>query len=90
MEQPPEGHENLIGSTVVALNGDTLGTIHTAQPHDVIVECHDTTPPSDYEVPVQAIAGIDDGKVMLLVNREALNPVSDEQQSAAYRLHEEA
>lgn len=90
MEQPPADLEKLIGETVIALNGETLGTIHTAQPHYLIVECRDTTPPSDYEVPVQAIVAIENGNVILSVNLEALNRVPDEQQSAAHRLHEEA
>lgn len=89
MEQPA-GHEKLIGATVVAPNGETLGTIHTAQPHYLIIECGDTSPPADYEVPVQAIGAVEGGKVILTVNLEALNRVPDEHQSAAHRLHEEA
>jgi len=81
-----------VGATVVALNGDTLGTIHTVQPHFLMVAATGGQPgasPIDYEVPMHAVVGVEGGRVQLSVNREALNEVMGEEQTAAHRLGEE-
>ena len=78
-----------VGATVVALNGETVGTVHTVRPHYLMVEGDDDDDPVDYEVPLHAVAGTADGRVQLSVNLEALNEVRGESQTVAHRLHEE-
>ncbi len=78
-----------IGAAVVAANGEALGTVHTSHAHFFVLEGSEGASAIDYEVPIHAVAGIEGGRVLLTVNREALNPVPAEQQSAAHRLHQE-
>jgi hypothetical protein len=78
-----------VGAEVVALNGETVGTIHTVRPHYLMVEGDDEDGPVDYEVPMHAVVGAEGGRIQLSVNLEALNEVRGEGQTAAHRLHEE-
>ena len=80
------------GATVVAFNGETLGTVHTAYPHFFVFERgpQGESAPTDYEVPMHAVVGVEGGRVQLRVNLEALTEVPAERQSAAHRMHEEA
>lgn len=75
-----------IGAVAVAANGETLGKVHVAHPHYFVVQ-RAGTPPTDFEVPMHAVASVEGGRVLLTVNLEALNQVPDEEQSAAHRLH---
>ena len=78
-----------VGAVVVAANGETLGKVHSAHPHYFVFEDLGTSPPTDWEVPMHAVAGVEGGRVLLTVNLEALNQIPAEQQSAAHRLDEE-
>jgi Uncharacterized protein conserved in bacteria (DUF2171) len=77
----------VVGATVVALNGETVGTVHTVRPHYLMVEGDDEDDPVDYEVPMHAVVGTEGGRVQLSVNLEALNEVRGEGQTVAHRLH---
>lgn len=82
------------GATVVAANGETLGTVHTAYPHFFVLERAGQsgqagTAATDYEVPMHAVASVEGGRVLLTVNLEALNELPAERQSAAHRMQEE-
>ena len=75
-----------VGAVVVAANGETLGTVHTAHPHYFVIQ-RDGSPPTDYEVPMHAVVAAEGGRVELGVNLEALTQIPAEEQSAAHRLH---
>ncbi|MEA2527609.1 MAG: hypothetical protein QOF73_4836 [Thermomicrobiales bacterium] len=82
----PHGTRNIpIGTPVVALNGELLGTVREVHPHYVLV--HREGEHGDVEVPVHAIRGFDEGTLQISVNREALTAVDDEE--TAHRLGEE-
>ncbi|CAA9566009.1 MAG: hypothetical protein AVDCRST_MAG19-2265 [uncultured Thermomicrobiales bacterium] len=82
------------GATVVAANGTTVGTVHTAYPHFFVFESTlqsgaGESVPTDYEVPMHAVAAVEGERVLLSVNLEALNELPAERQSAVHRMHEE-
>lgn len=65
------------GTTVIAENGDLLGTIRTVYPHYLLVRQEDD-PQHDLEVPVHAIASYDGERLYLTVNRRGLSVVDVE------------
>jgi hypothetical protein len=69
------------GTVVIAENGEQLGTVRVAYPHYLLVS-EDGAPELDLEVPAQAVARLDNGKLYLTVNREALSTVDDEEADA--------
>ena len=89
MDHGVEGDGVPVGAVVVAANGETLGKVHSAHAHYFVFELFGTSPPTDWEVPLHAVAGVEGGRVLLTVNLEALNEIPAEQQSAAHRLAEE-
>ncbi len=77
----------VVGATVVALDGTTLGTVREVHPHYVLVG-EANRPHFDFDVPVRAIASFDGTTVHLKVNRSALTEV-DDTESANRRLGQE-
>ncbi len=77
-----------LGATVIAENGDRLGTVHAAYRHFFLVESDDASD-INFEVSAAAVEHVDDDRVLLKVNREALTRVPREDQTAAHRMHEE-
>lgn len=77
-----------IGATVVALNGEDLGTVHVAYRHYFVVN-DKADAEIDLEVPVHAVDTVAGDRVTLTVNREALTRIPREDQSAVHRMHEE-
>jgi hypothetical protein len=75
-----------IGTTVVAADGSTLGTVHQTHEHYVLVDQPDD-PHASLTVPAHAIARLE-GQLHLRVNREALSVV-DHDESAAHRIEGE-
>jgi len=73
-----------VGMPVLAKDGEVLGHIRTIYPHYILVgqpgEEH-----ADLEVPAHAIARLEDQRVWLTVNRQALTPVDDEEALARRR-----
>lgn len=69
------------GTVVIAENGERLGTVRVAYPHYVLVS-EDGAPERDLEVPARAVARLENGKLYLTVNREALSDVDDEEADA--------
>ena len=76
-----------VGTPVVALDGQRLGTIRTVYPHFLLV-AQDGTEHADLEVPIHALGRYDGSQLALTVNREALTVVDDEE-SALRRLRNE-
>lgn len=72
-----------VGATVVAYNGETIGTVHTVHAHYLLVESPDGE--TDYEEPRHAVVSLSGDRVQIRVNREALTTVPSEGQSAAHR-----
>lgn len=66
------------GTVVIAENGQRLGTVRVAYPHYVLVSEVDA-PERDLEVPAHAVARVENGKLYLTVNREALSDVDDKE-----------
>ena len=76
MTDDPHGTRNIsLGTPVLALNGEHLGTVRDVHPHYLIVG--EKGQHGELEVPVHAIAGIEGGSLRLSVNREALTAVDD-------------
>ena len=67
----------VVGATVVALNGETLGHIREVRPHFILVATAGVH--GELTVPLHAIVRRDGDHVHLSVNREALSPVDDEE-----------
>ena len=78
-----------IGAVVVAANGETLGKVHSSHPHYFVFQRSGTSPATEWEVPMHAVAGVEGGRVQLTVNLEALTQIPAKQQSAAHRLDQE-
>lgn len=74
-----------LGTPVFALNGEELGAVEAFHPHFFLVRHADDTH-ADLQVPTHAIADYDGKRLMLLVNREALSVVDDEE-SITHMLH---
>ncbi len=83
MDGAGEQQQVPVGATVVAYNGETLGTIHTVHEHYLLVESSDGA--TDYEVPRHAVVEVAGDRVQIRVNREALTTIPSEGQSAAHR-----
>ncbi|MGH2558928.1 MAG: hypothetical protein ACRDJH_07675 [Thermomicrobiales bacterium] len=75
-----------MGTSVVAADGTTLGTVHLVHEHYVLVDQPDD-PHASLTVPAHAIARFE-GQLYLSVNREALSVV-DHDESAGHRLEGE-
>lgn len=75
------------GTVVVALDGQRLGTVRTVYDHFFLVS-QDGNPHADLEVPPHAVAGFDDDRIYLTVNREALL-IADIEEAAGRRLQSE-
>ena len=86
MDRSNEHGESPVGHEVVAANGEVLGKVREAHPHYLIVE-RDGPPPTDFNVPMRAVAAVEEGRIVLRVNLEALTELPDEDQTAAHRLH---
>lgn len=65
------------GTTVIAENGERLGTIRVVYPNYILVQ-QDEDPDHDLEVPVHALASYDGEQLVLTVNRRALSVVDVE------------
>lgn len=76
-----------VGASVVALDGSTLGKVREIHPHYILVG-EQEDPHYDFDVPVRAIARVEDETVHLNVNRSALSEV-DDSESAHRRLDQE-
>jgi hypothetical protein len=64
-----------IGIEVIGYDGRTLGYVREAREHFLLVGqdgVHD-----DFEVPVQSVIGIENGKLRVHVTRESSNEVDD-------------
>lgn len=85
MERTDGPGEPAMGHEVVAANGEVLGKVHEAHPHYLIVE-RDTSPPVALDVPMRAVAAVEDGRIVLRVNLEALTELPDEEQTAGHRI----
>lgn len=66
-----------IGTPVVALNGEMLGTIRETHPHYLLVDQPDAH--DDLDIPAHAVQGIVGGRLQLSINRSALTPVDHEE-----------
>ncbi len=66
------------GTVVVAEDGEVLGKIEDVFPHFFLVR-DDEARHTDLQVPTHAIARYDGERLYLLVNREALSVVDDEE-----------
>jgi len=76
MTDDPHGTRTIqLGTPVLALNDEHLGTVRDVHPHYLIVGQEGEH--GELEIPVHAIAGIDGGSLRLSVNREALTAVDD-------------
>ena len=64
------------GTPVVAANGEPIGTIRAAFPHYLLVADEATN--TDYDVLRHALDRMDDGRLYLRINREALTPIADD------------
>jgi hypothetical protein len=64
------------GTPVVTANGEPLGAIRAAFPHYLLVA--DEATQTDYDVPRHALDRVDDGRLYLRINREALTPIADD------------
>jgi hypothetical protein len=80
-DQPARKPICAAGTVVIAENGQRLGTVRVAYPHYVLVS-EDDAPERDLEVPARAVARLENGKLYLSVNREALSDVDDEETDA--------
>lgn len=66
-----------IGTPVVALNGEMLGTVREAYPHYLLVDQPDVH--NDLDIPAHAVRDLVDGKLQLTINRSALTEVDHEE-----------
>ncbi len=64
------------GMPVVAANGESLGVLRAAFPHYLLVA--DEATQTDFDVPRHALDRVEDGRLVLRVNREALTPIADD------------
>lgn len=74
-----------VGTPVVALNGELLGTVREIHAHYLLVDQegqHD-----DLDVPVHAIRGVVDGKLQVSINRLAATEVDHEE--TVHRQHDD-
>ncbi len=82
MSDPHDTRNIPVGTRVIALNGELLGTVREVHPHYLLV--HQEGEHGDLEVPVHAIRGFEDGQLEVSVNRTAVSAVDDEE--TAHRL----
>lgn len=71
------------GTLVVALDGEELGAIESIHPHFFLVR-HEDDRHANLQVPAHAIASYDGERLHLMVNREALSIVDDEESVEEY------
>ena len=74
-----------IGTPVVAFDGSSLGQVHEAYPHFLLVRQDGQD--EDLEVPANAILAFVDCRLQMSVNRGAVTEVDD--QASAHRLLKE-
>lgn len=77
VHDPHNTHALPVGTPVVALNGELLGTVRETHPHYILVD--QPNEHLDLNVPVHGIEGIAGGKLQLSLNREALTSVDHEE-----------
>ena len=76
MTDDPHGTRDIqLGTPVLALNGEPLGTVRDVHPHYMIIGQEGEH--EELDVPVHAIEGMEGGSLRLRVNREALTAVDD-------------
>lgn len=73
-----------VGIEVIGFDGQPLGYVREAHRHYLLVGTG--SPHEDLEVPVQAVIGLEDGKLRVHVTRDSSTPVDDEE--SANRLDE--
>jgi hypothetical protein len=66
-----------IGTPVVALNGEVLGTVRETHPHYLLVDQPEAH--NDLDIPAHAVRGLVDGTVQLSINRTAATEVDHEE-----------
>jgi hypothetical protein len=76
-----------IGTPVVAFDGSSLGQVHEAHPHFLLVRQEGQD--EDLEVPANAILAFADGTLQVSANRGAVTEV-DDQVTAHRRLEEQS
>lgn len=65
------------GTPVVALNGETLGTVREVHDHYILIDQPDHH--LDLDLPVHAIEGLAGGTLRITLNRSALTTVDHEE-----------
>ena len=73
-----------VGIEVIGFDGRRLGYVREAQEHFLLVGTDDVH--KDFEVPVQSILGIENGRLRVHITAESASPVDDEE--SAHRLEE--
>lgn len=66
-----------VGTPVIALNGELLGKVREAHEHYVLIDQQGVH--NDLDLPVDAVTGFQDGKLLVSVNRGALTEVDHEE-----------
>jgi hypothetical protein len=74
-----------VGTPVVALNGEVLGTVREAHAHYLLVDQADAH--NDLEVPVHAVIGLVGGTLQVSINRDAATEVDHEE--TVHRQHDD-
>jgi hypothetical protein len=66
-----------VGTPVIALNGEVLGTVRESHAHYVLIDQPDEH--LDLDLPVHAIESLTGGKLHITLNRSALTTVDHEE-----------
>lgn len=75
-----------VGTPVVALNGELLGTVREIYPHYLLVDQPGVH--NDLDIPAHAVRGLVDGMLQLTINRSALTEVDHEE--TVHHQHDDA
>jgi hypothetical protein len=77
MHDPHNMRSIPVGTPVVALNGELLGTVREAHPHYLLVRQEEMH--NDLDIPAHAVRGMVGGRLELTINRTALTEVDHEE-----------